>query len=186
MTNDDLFAVVRKMVMLVTGLDDVIIRDPNIGSPTGEYCAVEVAGPARIFAKPGSRMYKVGPVASPIGNVYDVGQEVKTHVIRDVALNFYRGTANDHAIKILGAPRRMDVHELLLRNSLGWVSTGPVNDLTALQSGSYEQRAEVTMVIASLETQSVQSNAIYQSSLSVQNEDGTEMTTETITAPPEQ
>lgn len=171
--------------MLVTGLDNVIIRDPDIGSPSGEYCAVEVAGSARSYAKAGHRISNIGPVTSPIGDVYDVNQEVMSHVIRDVSLNFYRGEANDHAIKILGAPRRIDVHNLLLTNSLGWISTGPVNDLTALQSGSHEQRAEVAISIASMEKQNVQSNAIYQIPLSVQNEDGIEVAAQTITAPPE-
>jgi len=186
-TNNELFSVIRKIVMLVTELGDgnVVIRDPDLGSPSGEYCAIEVAGPARAYAKGGQRFTNIGPVSSPIGDVYDVNHEVRQHVLREVSLNFYRGTANDHAIKMLGAAKRVDAHSLLLTNNLGWISVGPVNDLTALQSGSHEQRAEVTITIASLETQNVQSNAIYNVPLSVQNENGIETGTETITAPPE-
>lgn len=187
MTNDDLFSIVRQIVILATGLGDgkVVIRDGNTGSPPGEYCAIEINGPSRRYAKGGSVFTNVGPVMSPIGNVYDVNQEVRQSIIRDVSLNFYRGNANDHAVKILGAKQRIDVHTLLLTKGVGWISTGPVNDLTALQSNQYEQRAEVTVSMATLETQNVVTNAIYQVPISAETEDGTEILTETITVPPE-
>lgn len=187
MTNNELFSIVRQIVMYVTGLGDgnIVIRDPNIGSPPGEYCSVEVSGTSRRYAKGGSRFTNVGPISSPIGNVFDVNQEVRQSIIRDVSLNFYRGNANDYAVMMLGAKQRTDVHNLLLANNVGWISTGPVNDLTALQSNQKEARAEVTITVSTLETQNVTSNAIYQSTLSAENETGTEVAKETITVPPE-
>lgn len=173
--------------MLVTGLDDdhVVIRDPNIGAPAGEYCAVSINGGARRYAKGGSKFTNIGPVASPIGNVYDVGQQVRQSVLRDVSLNFYRGNANDYAVIMLGAKQRGDVHYLLLTNGIGWISAGPVNDLTALQSNRYEPRAEVSATFATTETQDVVSNAIYNVPTTVENESGVQIAAETIESPTE-
>lgn len=173
--------------MMSTGLIDskVIIRNPGIQSPASQYCSIEVNGAGRRYAKAGIRFSNVGPVSSPIGNVFDSVQQVRQTVLRDVSLNFYRGEANDLAIIMLGAKARADVHNLLMINNLGWISTGPVNDLTALQSGSYEQRAEVTITIASMETQDVTTNAIYETETSVQNESGVEIAAQTITVPSE-
>jgi len=187
MTNNELFAIVRQIVMIVTGLDDdhVVIRDPNIGSPGGEYCAIAVDGPSRRFAKGGYKLANIGPVQSPIGDVYDVGQQVRQTVLRDVSINFYRGNANDHAVKILGAKQRFDVHNILLANGIGWISAGPVNDLTALQSNRHETRAEVSATFATLETQDVVSNAIYTVPADVQNESGVSIASQTIESPTE-
>lgn len=187
MTNNELFAIVRQIVMLVTGLPDgkVIIRDPNAPAPSGEYCSIAVNGSSRRFSKGGYKTKNIGPVSSPIGDVYDIEQTVTQHVLRDVSLNFYRGEANDYAIMMLGASKRFDVHELLIRNKLGLINTGPVNDLTALQSNQFEVRAELTITIASLEEQVVAGQAIYRSDVVVENESGNQIATETIESPTE-
>ena len=187
MTNNELFAIVRQIVMLVTELPDgkVIIRDPNAPAPQGEYCSVDVNGSSRRYSKGGYRTKNIGPVSSPIGDVYDIEQTVTQHVLRDVSLNFYRGQANDRAVSMLGASKRFDVHELLIRNKLGLINTGPVNDLTALQSNQFETRAELTITIGSLETQVVTGQSIYQSDVAVENESGNQIAAQTIASPTE-
>ena len=60
-----------------------------------------------------------------------------------VTINFYRGNAVENASKLVRAPYLSNVAWILAKNKIGWVGNDPIQDLTALQSQSFEKRAVI-------------------------------------------
>ena len=183
MTNDELYLLLRNIVMLVTSVPTAIKAFQSRPSPSGEY--------ASIFVKPGRKPYgqaiirrtNTALVTSPIGQVHDVNHDIRPQVVAQASVNFYRGDAHEYASRLFEANKRPDVSALLFNAGVGWQKTGPVNDLTTLQSNQSEPRAEIELFLMLEQTQSATSNAIYSATIAAEDEGGNQLQTETQTAP---
>lgn len=174
MNKDALFTVLHEVVRLATGLpgNRIIEADNNRHAPKGEYCAIKISRAARERGRAFQTFTNSDPVSSPIGEVNDVVQNIGQQMLQEVSFNFYRGNAHDYARKMLAADVRFDVSDLLMTNSVGIMGRTGVNDLTALQSGNKEPRAELSLTVASVDVQTVTVNGIYSATVSVENESG--------------
>lgn len=186
MTNSELYLVVRQMVHAVTGLplDKIVAQDPECNIK-GEYCAIKINGTARERGRGSINFGQSDIVSSPIGDVRNLTSDIISYIERDVTLNFYRGAAHDYARSMTACGRFFSVRDVMLRNGVGLLGRGVVNDLTALQSDSREPRAEITLTIATTENYSDEINAVYGVSLIAENEKAEMLATVSISAPTE-
>lgn len=185
MTNNEIYLVVRNIIIAATDCPTVIKYNQNQQAPGGDYCAVSVGQPKRQRGQAIIKRSNTAPVSSPIGNVLDVNHNIYAQVISDVSINFYRGLAFDYAGQLFQANKRADVSELLFTSALGWRSTSTINNLTALQSNEWEDRAQITLSLFHELDQTVTTNAIYSVAITAENEDGDTLTTVTVDAPTE-
>ena len=175
MNREQLFNILRPIILTVTGVPECILADPNEHSPRGEYASVEPMlsigqrGQAHIVTT------NTELVPSPIGNVHNVNTEIRAQLFVRVSINFYRGDARNRASKLLQANKRPDISAILFKAGIGWNGAESINDLTALQSNAREQRAQVTLKLSYQTSDHVIENAIYNTSLTVENEKGVEL-----------
>lgn len=132
------YKALRQIVLKLTGVNECLLADQNTPAPSGTYATIRVAESIRPTAKGGVFRY------------YDkknrtVTEQIKSPVIYSATVNFYRGDAQRNASRLINCSRLSSVHEILLRNGLGWVDTDPVQNLTALQSNEQEQRAVIVV-----------------------------------------
>lgn len=166
MTSLEIFAVLRPIIMLVTGVPECIFADPNAKSPTGPYSSVRVRQSIRERGQANIRV-------TDIPLTREVRYDIRAQIICDVNIEFWRGQAMEYAEKLKECHKRPDVPWILKRKGLGWGGTEAVNNLTALQSGNFEQRAQITVRLFYEATTLVDVNRIEQGSASVENESGT-------------
>lgn len=185
MTSDELYSLVQRIVAAVTGLpaNKVIKADQNAPAPAGEYATVDTKRGTSMRGQAIIRRRDSAPVVSPIGNVRDVEHDIRPQMVTQVSVNFYRGNAHDHAADLLEANKRPDISEMLFLAGAGWQQAGPINDLTALQSAQHEPRAQVTIYLMHERVTVATTNAIYGTSITVENEAGDELQTITTSAP---
>ena len=138
MTSLEIFKILRPILMTVTGVPECIMADPNAQAPTGAYASVRVRQGIRERGQANVRITDV-PVTR------QVRYDVRAQIICDVSVDFYRGAAMEYAEKLKECHKRPDVPWILMRAGLGWGGTDAVNNLTALQSGNFEQRAQITV-----------------------------------------
>ncbi len=138
MTSLEIFKLLRPIVMNVTGVPECILADPNALAPTGPYASIRVRQAIRERGQANVRITDV-PVTR------QVRYDVRAQIICDVSVDFYRGAAMEYAEKLKECHKRPDVPWILMRAGLGWGGTDAVNNLTALQSGNFEQRAQITV-----------------------------------------
>ena len=185
MTSDELYSLVQQIVVAVTGLPGtrVIKADQTAPAPQGEYATVDTKRTSSMRGQAIIRMGNTPLVDSPIGQVHNVEHDIRPQMVTQVSVNFYRGNAHDHAADLLEANKRPDISEMLFLAGAGWQQAGPINDLTALQSAQHEPRAQVTIYLMHERTQTVETNAIYSTSVVVENESGDEIETINTDAP---
>ena len=70
-----------------------------------------------------------------------------------------------------------------MRKKLGWRGTDAVNNLTALQSNNYEQRAQINIYLYYESFDVDEINTIENVPIAVQYEDGTTITTIDVVTP---
>lgn len=145
MTRLELFKLMRPIIMQATGVPMCILADQNEEAPTGEYCSVEPE--ASVTERGHSHTHRVGTETK--GTVETV---IKTQIMTQVEINFYRGDARTRAKRLMNANKRPSISAMLHKGSIGWNRTGPINDLTALQSNQREQRAQVSIYIMYVES----------------------------------
>lgn len=137
MTNEELFAILRPVVMTVTGVPECILADQNAASPQGEYASIR---PRQSVSERGQAnvitVDKVGDL---------VTTDVRSQIIASCSINFYRGDAMARAERLKQCHKRPDVSSALFMAGVGWLDASTVNNLTALQSSNWEQRAQVTV-----------------------------------------
>ena len=162
MTNSEIFAVLRPIIMRVTGVPECILADPNAPAPNGAYCSV----------RPRQGIRERGQA-----NVYNrnvpgnfVRTEVRAQIIATCDINFYRGNAQEYAEKLMQCNKRPDVSMDLFKAKLGWGGTDAINNLTALQSANYEQRAQITVRLMYETSDIVDINNILSASVAVSDE----------------
>lgn len=175
MTREELFDIMRPIVIDVTGVPECILDDQNYQAPSGEYCTIE---PYSNLKRVGRGTVEDEEVASEDGeDYYDIKETVTTLMEARVSVNFFRGSARDYADSLMFCDERSDVHETLYTNSLGWMRTDAVNNLTALNSGRYEPRSQINIYIQFEQVQTNTVQQIYQVDFEIENEDGDVITT---------
>lgn len=185
MTDNEIYDVFHQIILAVTGLagDHVIPADDNQDAPSGPYASIKVGAARGQRGHAAQKLKDTDLVSSPIGQVRDVEHDIRPQVTNDISINFYRGTAGEFASMMFQANKRPDISQLLFQAGIGWRNAGPINDLTALQSREMEQRAQLTVTVWYEQSQKVITNAIYSATVSVENEDGDVLQTETIDSP---
>lgn len=139
MTADEVFTLLRPVIIAVTGIPDCIPGDDNEAAPTGPYAALK---PVTTY-RPRGRAKEIETIL-PDGTIQ---QEVRIQAMADATLIFYRTGAVDFANRMLAATRHRGAQGLLWGERLKIWSVGPINDLTVLQSGNREERAQTTLTI---------------------------------------
>lgn len=173
MTNEQLFAILRPIIMRVTGVPECILADQNATSPMGEYASIR---PRQTIDQRGQA--HLIPVNKP-GDL--VTTTVRAQVIATASVNFYRGDAMARVERLKECNKRPDVSMDLFRADIRWLGTSAANNLTALQSVNWEQRAQISIRLGYEVLNVVDVNNILSSSVSVENEDAAVL--ETITVP---
>lgn len=161
--------VVCDIVKFVTGLDakQIIIGDPNTGSPSGPYCAVRVQGD-EAFGQALKSYESVPAIDNPA--LMDYIDHTDTQKVLTISINFYRTGASQMAASLREANKREPVKALLRANGLGWRMMGPVNNLTGLYSGAMEDRAQFNLYLYAQDSVQDRIQRIYQVEYSVSNE----------------
>lgn len=175
MTSEDLFDILRPIILNVTGVPECILADPNAPSPSGPYAAVR---PQQGIAERGQANIK--RIAQP-GALQTT--EVRAQIVATCWVNFYRGDAMLFAQRLKQANKRPDVSIELLRNKLGWGGTDAINNLTALQSENFEERAQIAIRLWYETTDQATINSIERVQIGIEYEDGTLVETVDVETP---
>ena len=171
MTNLEVFDIMRQIVLTVTGVPEVILANPNAPSPPGEYASIK---PKQSITQRGQANIYRKTSASPLSQ----DEEVRAQIIAECSINFYRGvSARDRAERLLQCNKRSDISALLFTNGLGWNRAGPINDLDALQSNNWEQRAQISVFVMYETRDEITINSIESAEWEIQYEDGTVIAT---------
>lgn len=143
MTRDEIYNIIKPIVQDVTGLRMVTIADAvddrgtGLPSPPGEYITIE---PKQSVAQRGQANIYRSTSATP----QSVDVDVRAQIIVELSINCFRG---DDAISRLSrlqqCNKRPDVSAALFKAGLGWQRASVPNNLTRLQSGNPEQRAQI-------------------------------------------
>lgn len=137
MTNEQLFAILRPIVMTVTGVPECILADQNAKSPTGEYASIR---PRQSITQRGqAHIYPVNKIGD------QVTVDVRAQVIATATVNFYRGDAMARVERLQECHKRPDISMNLFRAKVRWLGTSAANNLTALQSVNWEQRSQISI-----------------------------------------
>lgn len=139
MTRLELYEALYPIVKLATGVPITILANDNHGAPSGSYCSIEP------FSDIGERG-QANQSYTPNGAL-DVDVTIKPQSVVQVSLNFYRDDAKLYASRLKQCNKRPDVQALLRVAGIGWNNTSNVRDLTSLQSGLYEQRAQISVTL---------------------------------------
>lgn len=167
-----LFNILRPIVASVTGVSNVILTDQvngsgaGIASPAGEYATIE---PKQSVSQRGqANIYRQNSLTPQ-----SVDVDVRAQIIVEASVNVFRGTdAISRVEKLIECNKRPLVSAALRAAKLGWQRTSAPNNLTRLQSGNPEQRAQIYIYLY-YETTSVEViNNIESASWEIQYEDG--------------
>lgn len=143
MTNAELFAKLRPIVMRATGVPECILAEQpgpgQVPAPSGPYASIT---PRQSVSERG----QANVIASDIpGDL--VRYDVRAQIMCSVSANFYRGEALLYAERLKQANKRPDISVMLFKAGLGWNGADAVNNLTSLQSANWEQRSQITLRI---------------------------------------
>jgi hypothetical protein len=180
MTNQELFAKLRPIVMLATGVPECLLADQigpgSMPAPQGAYAtitprqSVSERGQANIVSR------------NRPGELVEV--DVRAQIMCSASVNFYRGEALMYAERLKQANKRPDVSMMLFKAKIGWNSTDAVNNLTSLQSANFEQRAQITIRLM-YETSSLPViNNILSATVALENEKAQVIQTFTVEVDP--
>lgn len=167
MTNNDLFQILRPVIQQLTGLGpgNVVLADQNALAPKGPYCTIRPRQSVRQRGQANLSVRTIGPL-------HDVETTVKRQVVCSCSIQFFRGEARQFAELVAEMNKLPSVQMAFLRAKVGWGGASAVNDLTALQSANWEQRAQVTVDLWYETTSADVVNAILSAEVQVQNEKG--------------
>ena len=144
MTSEEVFTVLRDVILSVTGVEECIQANPNGQAPAGGYASVLVSDHV-IPQSRGSVYQKVDEAAGIME------YQTKFPAVRQVTVNFWRGKAVDRAAKLTRIHYLPAVADRLFAAGIGIADVSAVQNLTALQSNQMEQRAAVTMSVVTME-----------------------------------
>lgn len=171
MTNEELFAKIRPIILAATGVPECILANqgPVAGNkaPSGEYASVfprqsvMERGQANVYQR-----NKVGDL---------VETEVRAQVMASCSVNFFRGKAHEYAELLKQCNKHPSISIALYKAGLGWNDADAVNDLTALQSANWEARAQITIRLMYEVTSITDINNILSASVIIENEKAEEL-----------
>lgn len=184
-TDDIIYNTIHSIIALVTGLanDHIIPADDNYDAPNSSYASIKIGSNRSQRGQANITKSNTGLVASPIGNVRDVNHDIKSQIVVDVDINFYRSGAIENASNLFQANKLPTVSDILFQANIGWSGTSAVNDLSVLQSKEQEERSQITITLLYEQVKSVTTNAIYEVTVVVENENGVTIQSETSNSP---
>lgn len=166
MTNAELFAKLRPIVMLSTGVPECILADQqgpgSMPAPSGPYATIT---PRQSVGERGQANIASRDIPGEL-----VQYDVRAQIMCAVSVNFYRGEALMYAERLKQANKRPDVSMMLFKSKIGWNSTDAVNNLTSLQSANFEQRSQITLRLMYETLSQPEINNILSASVSLENE----------------
>ena len=136
MTGLDIFSTMRYVIMTVTGIGECILADQNDIAPTIPYATVR---PIQSLRERGQANIYTSAAAND-----QIQYDVRAQIICDVNVNFFRGDAMQYAQALKQCNKRPDISMYLAKHGIGWLGSDAPNNLTALQAGNWEQRAQIT------------------------------------------
>ena len=140
MTDDEIFDAIRPIILSATGVAECIKSDPNALAPLGEYCSVSVHSGV-------NQRGQAIDYSSSTSGVASLDIDIRSQLVSEVSINFYRGQAVNFATRIPQANKLPDISAQLFASGMGWQRAGPINKLTGLQSGAMEERAQVSIYV---------------------------------------
>lgn len=185
MNNDELYLATKDVINIVHPNLKVIKAYQNKRAPSGVYAVVNAVDTREAGYPPIIKTSNSAPVSSTIGQVTNVDFDVAYQLKSTVTINFYRDTASQLATAMISANYLPAVHTYLLKNKLGWGSARPVTNLSAPINGKYEERAQLQIVFLHEASRTDQTNAIYSTQVSVEDEKAQVLETIDVTAPKE-
>jgi len=166
MTNQELFAKLRPIVMLATGVPECILADQigpsSMPAPKGAYATIT---PRQSVGERGQANVTSRDIPGDL-----VEFDVRAQIMCSASINFYRGEALMYAERLKQANKRPDVSMMLFKAKIGWNSTDGVNNLTSLQSANFEQRAQITIRLMYEAISITEINNILSASVVLENE----------------
>lgn len=176
----ELFKILQPIVKSVTGVSTVILANQTqsdgtgIPSPSGEYITIE---PKQSVAQRGQANIYRANSTTPLS--LDV--DVRAQIIVEADINVYRGVdAISRVSRLQECNKRPDVSAALRVNKLGWQRVSAPNNLTRMQSGNPEQRAQCYVYLYYETTDEVTINSIESASYAIEYEDGTVVATGSV------
>lgn len=174
MTSDELFTVMRDVVMMVTGVPNCLLADQNKPAPRGAYATIR---PKQSITQRGQALR--GQLYRP--SELEIDKQVHAQIKCECSVNFYRGSAIDYAEKLKQANKRSNISALLFKKGIGWNRTGAVHNLTALQDKKTEQRAQISIFVMYETSDEFTINSIEVVDIELQKETGETIQTFQIT-----
>lgn len=173
MTNMELYRLLHPAVMLASGVPYIIPAGDNHDAPTGPYASIHIRTDIRERGM-AFKDRRLLPDNETFEHTVRSQQEVTCTV------EFYRDGAKEYAANMLQMDKRDDIVWTLYKAGINIMSTGPVLDLTALQSNQYEERARVDIYLRMQVARKYNINRILEVTGVVQNEGGTDIQTVTV------
>lgn len=141
-----------KLVHLITDLPpgQVIISDQDIPPefmPSGLFATVKVKNDRTIGASHKEKLDSAPVHVDGLGEITDIIDITKRQAELQCSFEFNRKGANQYASSIQNACYREKVSAFLMINKMGWVRTGPINNLTEVRQAEYEESAQVDLFI---------------------------------------
>lgn len=133
---------VVRLVSLASGISNnhiQLIKGGELPEIQESYCSVQLQSD-RTLGTPSPKY-----AASAIANMLDEQIQVATEF--RLSVNFFREGAMQYANNMKSAPWRSEVQQHLYENEMGWLSFGPINNLTGWFSGFYEERAQGNLLL---------------------------------------
>lgn len=168
MTNIELYKLLRPAVATASGVPKIIMAGQNKEPPAGSYASIHVRTDIRERGMAFKRR-RLLPDNETFEHTIRSQQEVTCVV------EFYRDGAKEYAANLLQADKRDDIIWGLFKAGLSIMETGPVLDLTALQSNQYEERARVDIRLRMEVSNTYEINRIMEVSGMVQSESGSNL-----------
>lgn len=174
MKNEELFLLMRPIIMEACGVPALIYSNDSGGgkAPSGEY--------ATLYPRVDERQRGQATILRRDAPDNKVETIIRRPVIVNCSVNFYRGNAHEYAARLIECNKHPTISMMLLRAELGWLDTSQVNDLTAIQSANWEQRAQINIrIMYTSESRSLINN-ILTVDYTMEDEKGRELSTFTV------
>lgn len=173
MTNIELYRLLYPAVMTASGVPTIIPGADNAPAPTGPYASIHI----RTDIRERGMAFKDRRLL-PDNETFE--HKIRSQQEVTCTVEFYRDGAKEYAANMLQMDKRDDIVWTLYKAGLNIMSTGPVLDLTALQSNQYEERARVDIYLRMQVARKYNINRILEVTGVVQNEGGTDIQTVTV------
>lgn len=177
MTNLELYKLLHPAVMAASGVPMIIPGADNQDAPAGPYASIHV----RTDIRERGMAFKDRRLLTDNETFEDT---IRSQQEVTCTVEFYRDGAKEYAANMLQMDKRDDIVWVLYKAGLNIMRTGPVLDLTALQSNQYEERARVDIYLRMQVARKYEINRIMQVSVTVENEDGDELQSSTTEIQP--